>query len=229
MVGYSYPVTKGYRVDNKRTRLIVESIHIKFDEIKKSGCHDHRQFRTSQPQRQEIVCLKSVSFFRALVPQDNRRQLYDNSDPMPPRPKFVTYQRKIPDSSQQGHGNRWTRDPPLEQSSWKSMPSQFKTRTRQLATDPGNTGNSATKSTTVAKGYAQEEGMNLKKSLLPVALLEKSIVRLRHSSLAHGACTQVLFSNLSDGRENSNSLNGPLGRRRFYVAQPEGSLDARQP
>ncbi|GJR66768.1 putative reverse transcriptase domain-containing protein [Tanacetum coccineum] len=31
LVGYS---TKGYRVYNKRTRLIVESIHIKFDEIK---------------------------------------------------------------------------------------------------------------------------------------------------------------------------------------------------
>ncbi|GKC83504.1 retrovirus-related pol polyprotein from transposon TNT 1-94 [Tanacetum coccineum] len=33
MVGYSTQ-SKGYRVYNKRTRLIVESIHIKFDEIK---------------------------------------------------------------------------------------------------------------------------------------------------------------------------------------------------
>ncbi|GKF60573.1 hypothetical protein Tco_0177359, partial [Tanacetum coccineum] len=32
MVGYSTQ-SKGYRVYNKRTRLIVESIHIKFDEI----------------------------------------------------------------------------------------------------------------------------------------------------------------------------------------------------
>ncbi|GJR57983.1 hypothetical protein Tco_0337549 [Tanacetum coccineum] len=33
MVGYSTQ-SKGYRVYNKRTRLIAESIHIKFDEIK---------------------------------------------------------------------------------------------------------------------------------------------------------------------------------------------------
>ncbi|GJV24987.1 retrovirus-related pol polyprotein from transposon TNT 1-94 [Tanacetum coccineum] len=33
LVGYSTQ-SKGYRVYNKRTRLIVESIHIKFDEIK---------------------------------------------------------------------------------------------------------------------------------------------------------------------------------------------------
>nr|GFC43215.1 retrovirus-related Pol polyprotein from transposon TNT 1-94 [Tanacetum cinerariifolium] len=33
MVGYSTQ-SKGYRVYNKRTRIIVESIHIRFDEIK---------------------------------------------------------------------------------------------------------------------------------------------------------------------------------------------------
>ncbi|GKF47934.1 hypothetical protein Tco_0141185 [Tanacetum coccineum] len=33
LMGYSTQ-SKGYRVYNKRTRLIVESIHIKFDEIK---------------------------------------------------------------------------------------------------------------------------------------------------------------------------------------------------
>ncbi|GKG13362.1 hypothetical protein Tco_0350322, partial [Tanacetum coccineum] len=33
LVGYSTQ-SKGYRVYNKRTRLIVESIHLRFDEIK---------------------------------------------------------------------------------------------------------------------------------------------------------------------------------------------------
>ncbi|GKG39184.1 hypothetical protein Tco_0463329, partial [Tanacetum coccineum] len=33
LVGYSTK-SKGYRVYNKRTRLIVESIHLRFDEIK---------------------------------------------------------------------------------------------------------------------------------------------------------------------------------------------------
>ncbi|GJW31581.1 retrovirus-related pol polyprotein from transposon TNT 1-94 [Tanacetum coccineum] len=51
MVGYSTQ-SKGYRVYNKRTRLIVESIHIKFDEIKEM-MSDHNSSDLA-PQRQEI-------------------------------------------------------------------------------------------------------------------------------------------------------------------------------
>ncbi|GJX60568.1 retrovirus-related pol polyprotein from transposon TNT 1-94 [Tanacetum coccineum] len=49
MVGYSTQ-SKGYRVYNKRTRLIVESIHIKFDEIKEM-MSDHNSSDLA-PQRQ---------------------------------------------------------------------------------------------------------------------------------------------------------------------------------
>ncbi|GKF90107.1 hypothetical protein Tco_0264070, partial [Tanacetum coccineum] len=49
MVGYSTQ-SKGYRVYSKRTRLIVESIHIKFDEIKEMmSDHNNSDFA---PQRQ---------------------------------------------------------------------------------------------------------------------------------------------------------------------------------
>ncbi|GJY26322.1 retrovirus-related pol polyprotein from transposon TNT 1-94 [Tanacetum coccineum] len=51
MVGYSTQ-SKGYRVYNKRTRLIVESIHIKFDEIKEM-MSDHNS-SDLVPQRQEM-------------------------------------------------------------------------------------------------------------------------------------------------------------------------------
>ncbi|GJY02040.1 retrovirus-related pol polyprotein from transposon TNT 1-94, partial [Tanacetum coccineum] len=51
MVGYSTQ-SKGYRVYNKRTHLIVESIHIKFDEIKEM-MSDHNSSDLA-PQRQEI-------------------------------------------------------------------------------------------------------------------------------------------------------------------------------
>ncbi|GJS69964.1 retrovirus-related pol polyprotein from transposon TNT 1-94 [Tanacetum coccineum] len=51
MVGYSTQ-SKGYRVYNKRTRLIVESIHIKFDEIKEM-MSDHNSSDLA-PQRQEM-------------------------------------------------------------------------------------------------------------------------------------------------------------------------------
>ncbi|GKF48479.1 hypothetical protein Tco_0141730, partial [Tanacetum coccineum] len=51
MVGY-YTQSKGYRVYNKRTRLIVESIHIKFDDIKEMMFD--RNSSDLAPQRQEI-------------------------------------------------------------------------------------------------------------------------------------------------------------------------------
>ncbi|GJS99788.1 retrovirus-related pol polyprotein from transposon TNT 1-94 [Tanacetum coccineum] len=60
MVGYSTQ-SKGYRVYNKRTRLIVESIHINFDEIKEM-MFDHNRQKASD---------------------------YDNSNLMPPRQNVV--------------------------------------------------------------------------------------------------------------------------------------------
>ncbi|GJT58995.1 retrovirus-related pol polyprotein from transposon TNT 1-94 [Tanacetum coccineum] len=51
MVGYSTQ-SKGYRVYNKRTSLIVESIHIKFDEIKEM-MSDHNSSDLA-PQRQKM-------------------------------------------------------------------------------------------------------------------------------------------------------------------------------
>ncbi|GJR96216.1 retrovirus-related pol polyprotein from transposon TNT 1-94 [Tanacetum coccineum] len=79
MVGYSTQ-SKGYRVYNKRTRLIVESIHIKFDEIKEM-MSDHNNSDLA-PQRQEMS-IKNVS--SGLVPQGQKASDYDNSDPVPPR------------------------------------------------------------------------------------------------------------------------------------------------
>ncbi|GKC79472.1 hypothetical protein Tco_1130246 [Tanacetum coccineum] len=116
MVGYSTQ-SKGYRVYNKRTRLIVESIHIKFDEIKEM-MSDHNSSDLA-PQRQ----------FR---PRTTTTRDYDNSDLVPPRQNVVPTAEKT-DSSQQGHDYRWTRDHPLEQVRGNpTMPVQTR---RQLATD----------------------------------------------------------------------------------------------
>ncbi|GJT86791.1 hypothetical protein Tco_1068508 [Tanacetum coccineum] len=58
MVGYSTQ-SKGYRVYNKRTRLIVESLHIKFDEIKEM-MSDHNSSNLA-PQRQEMSAENNIS------------------------------------------------------------------------------------------------------------------------------------------------------------------------
>ncbi|GJV73678.1 retrovirus-related pol polyprotein from transposon TNT 1-94 [Tanacetum coccineum] len=95
MVGYSTQ-SKGYRVYNKRTRLIVESIHIKFDEIKEM-MSDHNSSDLA-PQRQEMS-VENVS--SGLVPQGQKASDYDNSDPVPPRQNVVPTAEKT-DSSHQG-------------------------------------------------------------------------------------------------------------------------------
>ncbi|GKB72154.1 gag-pol polyprotein, partial [Tanacetum coccineum] len=61
-VGYSTQ-SKGYRVYNKRTRLIVESIHLRFDEIKEMS---------------ETYVANDTS---GLVPQRQKASDYDNLDP----------------------------------------------------------------------------------------------------------------------------------------------------
>nr|GEX36756.1 hypothetical protein [Tanacetum cinerariifolium] len=57
--------SKGYRIYNKRTRLIVESIHIRFDEIK------------------EMSKASVANDTLGLVPQRQKTSDYDNSDPVP--------------------------------------------------------------------------------------------------------------------------------------------------
>ncbi|GJY48323.1 putative zinc finger, CCHC-type containing protein [Tanacetum coccineum] len=64
LVGYSTQ-SKGYRVYNKRTRLIVESIHLRFDEIKEMS---------------ETSVDNNTS---GLVPQRQKASDYDNSGPVP--------------------------------------------------------------------------------------------------------------------------------------------------
>nr|GFD01012.1 hypothetical protein [Tanacetum cinerariifolium] len=66
LVGYS-TMSKGYRVYNKRTRMIVESIRICFDEIKEAS---------------ETSVANNTS---GLVPQRQKALDYDNPDPVPQR------------------------------------------------------------------------------------------------------------------------------------------------
>nr|GEY32245.1 hypothetical protein [Tanacetum cinerariifolium] len=66
LVGYSTQ-SKGYRVYNKRTRMIVESIHIRFDEIK------------------EVYEMSVANDTSGLVPQRQKASDYDNPDPVPQR------------------------------------------------------------------------------------------------------------------------------------------------
>nr|GEV80694.1 hypothetical protein [Tanacetum cinerariifolium] len=109
MVGYSTQ-SKGYHVYNKRTRIIVESIHIKYDEIKKmvsdyddSDPTRQRHMTSDQnssdltPQRQETSVNND---FSDLVPEGQKALDYDDSSLVPLRQNVVPPAQKT-DSSQQ--------------------------------------------------------------------------------------------------------------------------------
>ncbi|GJX62853.1 retrovirus-related pol polyprotein from transposon TNT 1-94 [Tanacetum coccineum] len=67
--------SKGYRVYNKRTRLIVESIHLRFDKIKEMS---------------ETSVANDTS---GLVPQLQKASDYDNPDPIPKLQKCFSFSR----------------------------------------------------------------------------------------------------------------------------------------
>ncbi|GJQ95897.1 retrovirus-related pol polyprotein from transposon TNT 1-94 [Tanacetum coccineum] len=142
-------MSKGYCVYNKRTRLIVESIHIKFDEIKEM-MSDHNSSDLA-PQRQEMS-VENVSSGLNITPG----QAEENNNDQAPNASFqeaefinpfCTRVQEIGESSSrnidntdvhsfqpQSHDYRWTRDHPLEQVRGNpTMPVQTR---RQLATDP---------------------------------------------------------------------------------------------
>ncbi|GJU18712.1 putative reverse transcriptase domain-containing protein [Tanacetum coccineum] len=224
MVGYSTQ-SKGYRVYNKRTRLIVESIHIKFDEIKEM-MSDHNSSDLA-PQRQEMS-VENVS--SGLVPQGQKASDYDNSDPVPPRQNVVPTAEKT-DSSHQGleflfsplieeyytptHGQAEENNndqAPNASFQEDEFINPFCTRDELLSVDRLKVWelvdkpfgkmiiklkwlwkNKKDKDQTVirnkalllAKGYAQEEGIDFEESFAPVARLEA--VRIFIAYAAHNA------------------------------------------
>ncbi|GKE81995.1 retrovirus-related pol polyprotein from transposon TNT 1-94 [Tanacetum coccineum] len=82
LVGYSTQ-SKGYRVYNKITRLIVESIHLRFDEIK------------------EMTETSVANDTSGVVPQRQKASDYHNSGPVPQLQKFSPSADTIVSSQQE--------------------------------------------------------------------------------------------------------------------------------
>ncbi|GKB54405.1 retrovirus-related pol polyprotein from transposon TNT 1-94 [Tanacetum coccineum] len=238
MVGYSTQ-SKGYYVYNKRTRLIVESIHINFDEIK-DMTFEHGN-SSLVPQRQET----SVENSSGLVLQEQQKASdYDNSDPVPPLQDVVPLADKTTFSEYQ-----WTKYHPLEQVC--GNPSKPVETRRQLAIDLEMCMFALTelidkpfgktviklkwlwknkkdedqtvirnKARLVAKRYAQEEGIDFEESFALVARLEA--VRIFVAYAIHKSFPIYQMD------VNMAFLNCLL-KEEIYVAQPDGFVDPDHP
>nr|GEW27495.1 hypothetical protein [Tanacetum cinerariifolium] len=205
--GYSTQ-SKGYHIYNKRTRMIVESIHIRFDEIK------------------EVSETSIANNTSGLVPQRQKASDYDNSDPVPQRQdvysltdEHVPLQQELDllfgplydeffnaEEGEQLQDDEFTNpfcaqakevaessshnivDKPFSKSIirlkwlWKNKKDEDQTVIRN-------------KARLVAKGYAQEEGIDFEESFTPVA----------RCSDFYCLCSTQVFSNFLNGRENGIS------------------------
>ncbi|GJR63590.1 retrovirus-related pol polyprotein from transposon TNT 1-94 [Tanacetum coccineum] len=201
LVGYSTQ-SKGYRVYNKRTRLIVESIHLRFDEIKEMS-------------RRLLLMTLQASF-----PNDKRRQIMTTRDPAP-----ELQNEAMADSAwikaMQEELHQFDRlqvwelvDKPFRKNViklkwlWKNKKDEDQTVIHN-------------KARLVAKGYAQEEGIDFEESFAPVARW-----RLSKNLCPYMTTHQVLTKYQMDVK--TAFLNGPL-KEEVYVAQPDGFVDPDHP
>ncbi|GJX82251.1 retrovirus-related pol polyprotein from transposon TNT 1-94 [Tanacetum coccineum] len=219
LVGYSTQ-SKGYRVYNKRTRLIVKSIHLRFDEIKEMS---------------ETSVDNNTS---GLVPQRQIASDYDNSSPVPPTSNNST--SSVNNSSSPTDNSKQQDTPPTTNIQSSTEPT---TPTNVNAEE--NNDNQAedtqtiiklkwlwknkkdedqivirNKARLVAKGYAQEEGIDFEESFTPVACLEAVwifVAYVAHKSFPiYQMDVKTVF------------LNGPL-KEEVYVAKPNGFVDPDYP
>nr|GEV48433.1 hypothetical protein [Tanacetum cinerariifolium] len=223
LVGY-FTQSKGYRVYNKRTRLIVESIHIRFDEIK------------------EMYETSVANDTSDLIPQRQKASDYDDSGPAP------TLQNVSPsaDTTVPSQQELDLLFGPLYDEFFNACTSQPATLTSNVHAEENNDNQAEdtqfhqdkfinpfcipnkkdedqtvirNKARLVAKGYAQEEGIDFEESFAIIARLEAVgifIAYVAHKSfLIYQMDVKTAF------------LNGPL-KEEVYVAQPDGCLDTRK-
>nr|GEU72254.1 hypothetical protein [Tanacetum cinerariifolium] len=153
LVGYSTQ-SKGYHVYNKRTRMIVESIHLKFDEIK------------------EISKTSVANDTSGLVPQQQKASDYDNSDPVP-QIQNVSPSANTTVPSQQEldllfgplYDEFFNAEPtnPTNENAEENNDNQVEDEfTNPFFTPVREVAESSSRN--IAKGYAQEEGIDFKES-----------------------------------------------------------------
>nr|GEU69626.1 retrovirus-related Pol polyprotein from transposon TNT 1-94 [Tanacetum cinerariifolium] len=229
-------LSKGYRVYNKRTRMIVESIHILFDEIKEvSETFVDNNTSGLVPQRQK------VSDYDNPDPVPQRQDVYPSGDPNVPSQQDLNmlfgplYDEFLnTEKGEQLQDDEFTNpfcaptQEVNESSSHNTVygnPSRPMQTRRQLATDPEMCMYALTdedqtvirnKARLVAKGYAQEEGVDFEESFALVARLE--VVWIFIAYVAHKSFPIYQMD------VKRAFPNGPL-KEEVYVAQPDGFVD----
>ncbi|GJW23687.1 retrovirus-related pol polyprotein from transposon TNT 1-94 [Tanacetum coccineum] len=236
LVGYSTQ-SKGYHVYNKRTQLIVESIHLKFDEIKEmsktfvandtSGLVPQRQKASDYENSSPVPQLQNVSpsADTTVLSQQELDLLYG-----PLYDEFFTIGISSVNISSSPTDNSKQQDTPPTM----NIQSLIEPTNPTNVTDEENKDNQAKdtqfqqdefinpfyKPLTVTKGHAQEEGIDFKESFALVAHLEAIWIFVAYTAHKYFLIYQMDVK--------TTFLNGPL-KEEVYVAQPNGFVDPDHP
>nr|GFA98657.1 Gag-Pol polyprotein [Tanacetum cinerariifolium] len=223
-VGYSNQ-PRAFRVFNKRTRVIMESIHVNFDELplmaSAHNCSDPAP--TCQTMASDQIhsdpapeCQTMALEHDSLSPGCKCRENVSHGDKTEPHAENdqVADDEFINIFSTP----RWKKAHPLEQVI--GNPSQSVRTRRQLESDARCNTVIRNILCLVAKGYAQKEGVDFEESFTLVARLEA--VRLFIAYVAHKSFTIYQMD------VKTAFLYGPL-KEEVYVNQPDGFVDPYHP
>nr|GEU98482.1 hypothetical protein [Tanacetum cinerariifolium] len=188
LVGYSTQ-SKGYRVYNKRTRMIVESIHICFDEIK------------------EVSETSVANDTSGLVPQRQKASDYDYSDPVPQLHNVSSSAHAQNSNTTRVGSSIWFFENNDNQAKEEHLPDdEF---TNPLCAPAQEVAKSS--SHNIANGYAQEEGIDFEESFAPVARLEAVLIFVAYAAHKSFPIYQMYMK--------TAFLNGPLKEEAKYALE----------
>ncbi|GJU66472.1 retrovirus-related pol polyprotein from transposon TNT 1-94 [Tanacetum coccineum] len=221
-IGYS-ETSRGFRIYNRRTKKIMETINVKFDELtamasehdclepelQRFGNHNSSAEEMNTPSKEDLDNLfDSPSISSIIVDEHEAPPIVTTSDEQTSLISLTEADEFNQEDSAHSDGNSQfvSYNPPSRE--------EIKSSTTALESIK------IIKTRLVAKGYKQEEGIDFEESFAHVARLEA--VRMFIAYAAHKNITIFQMD------VKTAFLNGPL-KEEVYVSQPEGFIDPEFP
>ncbi|GJV98211.1 retrovirus-related pol polyprotein from transposon TNT 1-94, partial [Tanacetum coccineum] len=218
-VGYA-PNRKGYRIYNKHTRQVIETIHVTFDELTEQTAHVHSSpgptpiLLTLGPITQAPVNPTGPS---VSIPIDQEAPSGSHSPSSSDHQSSSVHQGVAAENLFEGNLFA-TVDPEPFVNVFALDHISEASSSRVKLDEYGDV--LKNKARLVAKGYRQEEGLDFEESFAPVARLEAIRIFLANAASKNMTAYQMDVK--------TAFLNGEL-KEVVYVSQPEGFVDLDRP
>ncbi|GJV13019.1 retrovirus-related pol polyprotein from transposon TNT 1-94 [Tanacetum coccineum] len=244
-IGYA-PTKKAFRIYNRRTRRITETIHVDFDELT-AMASEHSMFQTpplherlrgnnsfrprAKPSFFNTVCTtikNRLGYFVSNHMCDELRTAFIKFD-LPPMKSLLPMAEVVATSIPAAHWITFLNNKELNEFErlevWELVPRPDKVMVITLKLiykvkldEVG--GILKNKAQLMARGYHQEEGVDFEESFAPVARLEAIRIFLTFAAHKNMVIYQI--------NVKTAFLNGNL-REEVYVSQPDGFVDPDNP